>query len=236
MAQSSDLTPRQRVTAAIASALQRWRMLLIILLGAAIVFIIGYGVYTQIATNRANTATREAEQVQTQFDSWSSESDQAKKDEIAKTITVQSDAILKKYPHSYAAQRVLLIRGDMAYASKDWANAAQAYTTLADRFPTSYLAPLALQNAAAAIENKGDQKAAIELDKRIIQYKGLTASIPQALFSLGRLYEATADPKNAQIYYNRLIDQYPSSGWTNLARDRIIALAMAGGTPAAGGK
>ena len=46
------------------------------------------------------------------------------------------------------------------------------------------------------------------------------------IFALGRLHESTEDTDSARSYYERLIDEYPASGWTNLARSRIITLNL----------
>jgi len=226
MAHSPESSPRQRIVSAITSILQQGRYIILGTVIAALAVVILYAIYTEVATKRAETATREVEAIQKTYENWSTETDASKKAGMEKAIVVQTDVILKKYPRTYAAQRSLLIRGDLAYANKDWKNAVSFYTRLADRFPGSYLAVVALTDGAAANEQQGDAAGAIALDKRILSYKGLAPEIPSAIFALGRLYEEQSDKKNAQLYYNKLIDQYPDSGWTKLARDRIIALSL----------
>jgi len=234
MALSPELTPRQKFVVAISNALERGRTPLLIVIGAAIVVVIVFAIYTQIAGARADKAAGLAAAIQTNFSSWSSETDKTKKADLQKTLTGEIDAVVKKYPRSYGAQRALFIRADMAYEEKDWKNAITDYQLVAKRFAASYLAPVCLANAAAAAEQAGDKKQAIALDQQILDFKGLTPEIPRALFSLGRLSEETDNTKEAQIYYNQLVNTYPSSGWTNLARDRIIYLAAkasAAGSP-----
>ncbi len=226
MAHSPDSSPRQRIASALASILQRGRFVILGVVIAALAAVILYAIYTEVAAKRAEIATREVEAVQKTYENWSNEPDAAKKAGLEKAIVVQTNVILQRFPRTYAAQRSLLIRGDLAYTNKDWKSAVAFYTRLADRFPRSYLSLVALNNAAAVDEQQGDAAAAIELDKRILTYRGLAPEIPGALFSLGRLYEGQNDKKNAELYYKKLVDQYPDSGWTKLARDRIIALSL----------
>jgi tetratricopeptide (TPR) repeat protein len=225
MALSPELTPRQKFVNTVSNALERGRTPLLIVIGAAIVIVIVFAIYTQIAGARADKAAGLAATIQTDFSSWGSETDKTKKADLQKTLTSEIDGVVKKFPRSYGAQRALFIRADMAYEEKDWKNAVADYELVAKRFPSSYLAPVCLANAAAASEQLGDQKQAIALNKQILDFKGLTPELPRALFSLGRLSEEIDNTKDAATYYNQLINTYPSSGWTNLARDRIIYLA-----------
>lgn len=226
MAQSPDHLSRERIIEAVTTVLQRGRFIILGVVVAALVIVIGYGIFTEAMAKRAQAAARAAETVQKTFESWKTQTDASQKASLEKAVIAQTDAILKRYPRTYAAQRALFLRGDLAYDQKSWKEAESFYGRLADRFPKSYLAAVALNNAAASAEELGDLKGAIAFDTRILDVKGLAPEIPMALFSIGRLYDEQGDAKNAEIYYNKLINQYPDSGWTKLARDRIIALSL----------
>ncbi|MFW6234819.1 MAG: tetratricopeptide repeat protein, partial [Spirochaetota bacterium] len=50
----------------------------------------------------------------------------------------------------------------------------------------------------------------------------------RALFSLGRLSERqSGDGDDPRDYYERIINEYPQSNWTTLARNRLLALSTA---------
>ncbi len=223
---SSDQTPRQRVLDALVALIQRGRLVILAVVIGAIVFVLVYGIWSQLATNRAETAAGFAESAEKSYESWQNETDPSKKSDLEKTIVAQTNQIFTTYRGSYAEERALFIRGSLAYADKDWKQAAGFFTRIADRFPTSYLAPVSLSDAAAAEEEQGNLAGAIADEKRITTSSDISAEVPEALFMIGRLYERQNDATNAKTYYNDLIDQYPSSGWTKLARDRIIALAV----------
>ena len=133
--------------------------------------------------------------------------------------------LLDKYPRLYASQRALHLRGRIYYHMADWENARASFVELADRFPKSYLAPAALVAAATAMEQAERYDDAISLLKRVTD-DFQTPEMPAVLFSLGRLSEAVSDNESAMTYYGRLLDEYPSSGWTNIAQSRIISLKI----------
>ncbi|HUX22356.1 MAG TPA: tetratricopeptide repeat protein [Spirochaetia bacterium] len=225
MAQTSETPLRHRIANALSTGLQKARIPLLVIVAVGVVFIIAYTIYSEVNTKRIETATALAETLQTDYSSWQNESDSKTKTKLDAQIAGEIQSILKKYPGTYAAQRALFVQAGLAYDKKDWKSAEASYEEVATRFPNSYLATVSLANAAAAAEENGDPKKAIELDKKVLLAKGLAPEIPRAIFSLGRLYEGQGDVKEANTYYNKLVDSYPSSGWTNLARDRIIFLA-----------
>ena len=48
------------------------------------------------------------------------------------------------------------------------------------------------------------------------------------MFAIGRLNEKLGLMASAAEAYRELVDAYPASSWTNLARTRIITLAVEG--------
>jgi TolA-binding protein len=83
--------------------------------------------------------------------------------------------------------------------------------------------------AAIAYENDTDIDSAKQVLGAIVSdYADSSAEVPRALFSLGRISEVEDAIADASDYYNRLVDDYPTSSWTNLARDRIITLTVQG--------
>ncbi len=101
------------------------------------------------------------------------------------------------------------------------------WTDLADGAPKSYMAPIGLLNAASAWEEGGKPEKAIEALARVVSaYRQTLPETPRALFALGRLSEKLEANDKAAGYYNELIDGYPGSSWTKLARDRIIYLQV----------
>jgi tetratricopeptide (TPR) repeat protein len=113
---------------------------------------------------------------------------------------------------------------------EEYAEAAADYRQLADNHRASHLAPVALYNASAGLEESGDTEAAVEaLETLLSRYRDENApEVPRALFSLGRIHEQQGEYQTAAEHYRDLVDSYGNSSWTSLARDRIIWLTTQG--------
>jgi len=117
------------------------------------------------------------------------------------------------------------MRANLNYQEKEWNKSIVDFKLLASDYPNSYLAPISLTNAASAYEELKEIKNAIEIYQLVIEkYLGTSPEIPNIYFSIGRLYEQNQDTNAALVEYNNLVDTFPDSNWTNLARSRIIYL------------
>ncbi|GAB4370724.1 MAG: hypothetical protein Kow009_07150 [Spirochaetales bacterium] len=82
---------------------------------------------------------------------------------------------------------------------------------------------------AVCKEESGDLDGALRaLQEADTKYGKTFPETPHILFSMGRIYEAKGDRTEAQNAYNRLIDEYPQSSWTKLARNRLIYFKISG--------
>ena len=75
------------------------------------------------------------------------------------------------------------------------------------------------------METAENLAAAVTLLERIVEEFD-TPAIPSVLFTLGRLSEQSELNDAAIEYYERLLDEHPSSGWTSIAQSRIIVLKI----------
>lgn len=211
--------------------LQSNRSLFLVIIIAVGVALVGFVAYSEIHKARLDRSLSLVEQAQSDFDNWKSASD-AKKPDLEKPLLQSLAGIIKNYPRLYSAQRALFLRGSFYYEKKDWKQAQSNFATLAKRFPTSYLAAVSLIDAGAASENGNDMTTATSDYQKVADMKGSDVSEkPLAILSLGRIAEQQKSYTDAKKYYDQLVNDYPSSDWTNLARDRIISLQVAGLIP-----
>ena len=204
------------------------RYVFLVAIGAIFVLVIAFVVVSEVQSARTQKSVTLVEAAQQQFQTWKNAS-QTKKTDIEAKLLPQLNSIIKKYSGLYSAQRALFIRGNLYYDKKEWKLAAESYQSLAKGFPHSYLAPISLIDAGAAYEQAGNNSAAAKAYEQIAKnYGSSTPEKPLAIFSLGRLAEARKDYKAAKTQYDLLVNDFPSSSWTNLARDRIIYLQVKG--------
>ncbi len=219
---------RRRISAFISEAVQRFRVVLLVILVAAAAFFIGYVIYNEINKKRVNDSTAQAETAQAAYDTWQSESDATKKATDETALRARLDSIIRRYPRLYAAQRALFIRAELGYADKTWPAARADYEALASRFPDSYLAPVSLFNAAVCAEEAGDAAGAAALYARIPDAYKDSPVAPRALFESGRLAEGRGSWSEAQAAYEKIDTLYSQSTWDTLAKNRLVELKVQG--------
>ena len=228
MKQPEPQDRKNQILTRVSDALSRHRRIIAITLIVAAGLLVVLFVALQIRTSRINSSLTAIETLESDYDAWTALSDDDKSAGFDKLIK-EADSVAQKYPKLYAAQRALFLKGQLYVAQGSWADAGQAFIEIADRFPQSYLAPVALMQAAIAYENDSDIDSARQvLGSIVADYGNSSAEVPRALFSLGRISEAQDEIADASDYYNQLVDDYPTSSWTNLARDRIITLTVQG--------
>jgi tetratricopeptide (TPR) repeat protein len=177
----------------------------------------------------ATASSARVEKLLEDYSSYQGETDSAKKAELEKSILASVEEIAKKWPRLFAGQRARTVAARVYESKSDWASAEREWIAAADALPSSYMAPLALQNAAAAAEEQDADSRAIDYYKRLIaNYDSAAIGIVHAYFALGRLYENSRDYASAVENYKKIVSTWPDDDWTKLATDRIIALKSRG--------
>ncbi len=220
---------KKHISHHVADFLRKYRSILLGILVGVIVAVIVVAAWSGISSSTTKASTSAIEKIEDDVGTWQSEGDQAKKAELAKTLDASIDVLVAKWPHSFAAQRAHTIKARLAEDRKDWVGAEKEWLASAELLPNTYLAPVALQGAAAAAEERGSTEKATEYYKRLLdKYTGKTVGIPHAYFSLGRLYEEAKDYAAALTSYEKIVVAYPDDDWTKLAKDRILMLKSRG--------
>jgi len=228
MKQVANEAPKQKVMDKLVDFLSRTRKPIMITLSVIAVAVVTLVIVLSIQNSREEAALAAVEDLQSSFDDWMEVDDDAKPDGYD-ALSQSVAEIVDGFPRTYAASRARMIDGRALVELERWDEASTKYGEVADFFPESYLAPVALMDAAVAAESGGDTERTIELLTRLIDdYGEQSAETPRALFSVGRILEQRDDVADAAQTYRRLIEDYPASSWTNLARNRIITLTVEG--------
>lgn len=209
--------------------LRKYRVAIIGIFSAIVLAFVALVVIDAVQEGAATASTARVEKLLDVYSSYKGETDSAKKAELEKSIFSSVEEIAKKWPRLFASQRARSISARVYESKEDWASAEREWIAAADALPSSYMAPLALQNAAAAAEEQGADSRAIEYYKRLIaRYDSATIGLVHAYFALGRLYENSRDYASAVENYKKIVSTWPDSDWTKLATDRILALKAKG--------
>jgi tetratricopeptide (TPR) repeat protein len=205
------------------------RVTLFVILGAVLVAVASVAIVSGVKSSQANASSSRIDALSADLSTWSSEQDAAKKAELEKLLVSNLTEVTTKWPRQFAAARAYSLLARIAEQNKDWTSAEKDWMAVADKFSSTYLAPIALQNAAVAAEERGANDIAIAHYKAFTEkYKGKSVGLPHAYFSMGRLAEDSKDYASALTSYEKLVSTYPDDDWTKLAKDRIIFLKASG--------
>jgi len=206
----------------IADVIHRHRKVFWGTLVGILVVLIGVLVYVEFQKKYLEESTRRIEDVLKLVSQYHQAKD-AEKEKMEKDIFKELDSILSTYPSYYAGIRALHVKADLLYEKKEYKGAAELWELLAKKYPKSHLAPISLMRVSVCKEELGDLDGALGALKEVDSKYGKTfPETPHILFSMGRIYEAKGAYSEAANSYNRLIDEYPQSSWTKLARNRLI--------------
>ncbi len=224
MSQHQVRTEDKNFKTVLATFIANNRVPFMVIAAVVVVLVIGVGIYTYVHQKRVEQSAVAAEQMQSLFSDWQAGEEEQKSD-LAEEIAATGKETIDKFSGMYAVARARLVLGRLAYAQEDYSEAIEHFTTLADSQPKSYLAPVALMHAAASQEKSGEFESSIATYQRVREkYSDSFPEVAYALFSIGRLYEQIENRDAALQAYNEVVDDFSSSNWTNLARDRIIYL------------
>ncbi|HDQ13745.1 MAG TPA: tetratricopeptide repeat protein [Sediminispirochaeta sp.] len=201
------------------------RTALIVIVALIVLSLAGTAVYTVVHQDRLEKSSLLAEELQGLLEDWRDSEEDAEKSELSQEIEKKAKEAIDSYPKMFAAQRAYLVLGQLAFEKEAWDEALENYGKLADNFGQSYLAPIALMNAAVSSERMNDHQRAISLYQRVVDnYSDTFPDASYALLSIGRLYEKMDNSGAAIDAYNEIIDTFSESNWTNIAHNRIIYL------------
>lgn len=181
-------------------------------------------VYFEVQDRRLEESMVRVERAQELIEQWEA-ADGSERESIEEEVRDILNDVIDNYSRLYSAQRALFVRGRLAFELEQWEEAAEDFGRVSQGFPQSHLALIALANQATAFEQSGNIERAMnsymELSEKREERNPMRA---RALFSVGRLHEQAGDVQDALEAYEALVAQYSDSEWTNLARNRILAI------------
>ncbi len=203
------------------------RKIFLFLVGAILVGVVGLGVYSAVSANLVTKSTIALDSLEVSYKEFSALAD-AEKTASSTQLIAEADEISSKFGKRYAAARAAMIRAQVLSAINDVPAAEKAFASLSETYPKSHLAPVALANAAAIAEDRGDTDLALTYLTKIESLYPSTPGLGRITLSIGRIYETTKLHDKALETYTRLIANGVESDWTKIAHDRIILLKSQG--------
>lgn len=121
--------------------------------------------------------------------------------------------------------RANMLLGDLYLQQGRFEESRDAWIRSAEISKKSYTNAVSLYNAAYCFEKLGDLVSAEDFYGRAADFPDFLL-VDHALFSLGRVCEASGKSDSAVEAYQRLNDLHPNSSWAKMAKSRIISLKI----------
>lgn len=199
------------------------RKIFLLLVGATLIGVVGLGVYSAVSSNLEVKSALALDSLEKSYKDFIA-LEEAEKAGSSVALIAEADKISATYGKRYAAVRASMIKAEILSAINDSTAAEKLFVSLAEIYPKSHLAPVAMANAAAIAENRGDTELALTYLTKIISTYPSAPGIGRIKLSIGRIFEATNLYDKAFETYTELIATGVESDWTKLAHDRIIIL------------
>ena len=225
MANTQEKTGLQKFTAWLSAFLSNNLKIILIVLAAGLLVIVGLTVTAMMGNKKLDASAAEIGNLEKIYEEEWLAAEEEDKASIAEKIKTGADEIVSEYTGYYAAQKALMIAGNVSYELEEWENAVDFYKGIADGYADSFLAPISLMYAASAEEENGNIDSALLLYNRVIdEYPDCAQEIMRARFNAGRLEESLLNFDNAEEHYNLLIDEDPQDPWSLLAQSRLLVI------------
>lgn len=119
---------------------------------------------------------------------------------------------------SYVSTKAAYLLGGLYYDTGDYQNSYAAYLKCYELNTKSYLAPLALVNAAAAVEETGDADTALSLYAKVSDYE-ISGVGAKAVFNMARINLSKGNYELAKAELQEVVDSYPYSEYAATAKN-----------------
>lgn len=200
------------------------RKAIFITVGILLFLFIGLIAFLSISDALNKKATAALDELYGRYDELSLNSDEDFYAEDLENLLADLKPFAEKNK-GFAGSKAWSMIGQIYSGRKDWSLAQDAWLSAAKIGNNTYLAPIALFNAAAAAEEQGNLEQAIDLLKQCVAHKFEFPAAPRAQFSIGRLYETLGDSTAAVEAYREVLIKWPEMPvWHSLARSRLAVI------------
>jgi tetratricopeptide (TPR) repeat protein len=185
--------------------------------GAAVVVALGaWGINARMQAGREAKAAEALQEVTPKVDL-----------KVPAAETVPSlEKFIQEHPGTKAAREAQLLRANLLYRSQQYTQAAQAYEALLPG-PDPGWAILVKESLSYCYEGMGDfQKAAATLKSVVDQVSGPWKS--ELTRRLAMLYDQAQEPREAAVYWRKLLDQPPNPALVPYIQERLAAAERRG--------
>ncbi len=223
---------KEPLTARVAVGLQEKKRVIFIALIALVIVVAGALIAVKVSQGKTYQHVLQWEAIETSLldlEAMDSE-DESWDDAHAELLQDTEDLLGSTKGKGFADMNTRMVQGRLYTMQEDWNSAADAFLSIETYHPKSYLAPVALFNAAASYEEAGEFGKASEVYQRIIDTQDANpmADVVRAYFYLGRVAYQQGNTEEASNVWNMMISMYQSdlaaTEWVKLAETMLLTI------------
>ena len=214
----------------IGELIQKNRMRLLVGFGAIVLIIAGFIIVSVVREKNLSNALTKLDALNRRYGSLKAsisgeeEMSLSQSSELAVLL-----ADINEFEHKnsgFAAARAYTLSANIYMDQKNWGLAEEKWVKASEAAHKTYLAPIAVYNAAVSAEENGKIEAAIAYYSKAAGYEESFPEAARAQFSVGRLEESRNNKNSAIAAYRNLLAKWPNDPvWPNLAQDRLLILS-----------
>ena len=214
---TKELTTEQKLQNNISGFFERNLKLLVICSVAVVVVVLAVVIITSSVKKANDNAMINIQDLENKVLSYTTLEDDDKASLIA-------DLEKAEQGKAYVSLKASYLKGLAYYLGEQYQEAYDAFMVSVDKDSASYIAALAIVNAAACQEALGNATAAVELYTRVSNDFEISSVGAKALFNTGRIYYQQGNKELAKTVFSQLVDKYPSSEYSALANDILVLM------------
>jgi len=220
----------EKISEQIGDVIQKNRMKLLVALAAIVLVIAAFIVVSLVREKSQSNALSKVDALNRRYERIKTNLSSGEPLDISQQLELGVLLIdLTEFENNnsgFAAARAYSMSASINMDQKNWILAEEEWLKAADAAPKSYLAPIAVYNAAVSAEEDGNSESAIAHYSRAAGFGESFPAAARAQFSVGRLEESRGNKDSAIEAYRNLLAKWPNEPvWANLAQNRLLILS-----------
>lgn len=135
------------------------------------------------------------------------------------------EKFIKEYPGTPAAREAQLMRANLLYGLQQYSEAAKAYESLLDGRDPAWDS-LITESLSYCYEGMGNYKKAAEVLKPLVE-QTFGPMRTEVIHRLAMLYEQAKDPREAAVYWRKLLEKPPDAAMVAYLQEKLAAAEAA---------
>lgn len=187
----------------------------------------GFIVFAFRENSRNARAAVRAEELRKEEANYTKMPSGAGRDQARGELEKKTKQFLKTYGKSPAAEEVYYRQAKREEKDRRWDAAFRIYGDLIRNFPRGYLRAPSLFSMANLKEQAGKPQESLEILQKMYKKKETGSYKPLVLFNTARIYDEVLNkPKEAEKFYEKLVNEFNDNTFAKLAKSRLIMLKI----------